>query len=194
MTQPDRTSTAKDPGSLATRWLGKRLQEASAAERTVIESIAARRVLATDSAERADASRDFGDRAADAIAAFGGSWAFIGLFGLTMAGWALINTELLGTHAFDPYPYIFLNLMLSMLAALQAPLILMSQNRQGERDRIAAQHDYEVNLRAEIAIMALHEKVDALRVEQLERIAEAQHAQIALLERLLAERAPPRAN
>lgn len=192
MSRADPASPQKDPGRLAALWLGKDLTDISEAERAVIESIAARRVLAADTAERADARRDFGDRAADAIAAFGGSWTFIGLFALVMAGWTLVNTEVLGTRAFDPYPYIFLNLMLSMLAAIQAPLILMSQNRQSERDRIAAQHDYEVNLRAEIAIMALHDKVDALRTESLERIVESQQAQIALLRQLL-EQPPHRA-
>lgn len=178
----------KDPASLAQRWLGKALHDASAAERAVLESIAGHRPVAEDSAERADARRDFGDRAADAIASFGGSWTFIGLFAVVMAGWTLVNTEVLGTRAFDPYPYIFLNLMLSMLAAIQAPLILMSQNRQAERDRIAAQHDYEVNLRAEIAVMALHDKLDALRHEELERVVAAQQEQIVLLRRLIEAR------
>ena len=99
-----------------------------------------------------------GQRAADAVASFGGSWPFVGLFAATMLAWVGVNAVLLGTsgQTFDPYPYILLNLFLSMLAAIQAPIILMSQNRQGEKDRLSAAHDYEVNLKAEIEIMLLH--------------------------------------
>lgn len=178
----------KDPATLAQHWLGKALHETSEAERAVIDSVVSQRPITLDSAARADDQRSVGDRAADRIAAFGGSWAFISLFGLVMVSWALINTEMLGRGAFDPYPYIFLNLMLSMLAAIQAPLILMSQKRQTERDRIAAEHDYEVNMRAEIAIMALHEKFDALRAQQLERMLVAQQEQLDLLRSLLERR------
>lgn len=91
----------------------------------------------------------FGERLADRVAQFGGSWTFIALFAAALAGWALLNTDVLGARAFDPYPYVFLNLLLSMLAAIQAPIIMMSQNRQAARDRIAAARDYETNLRAE---------------------------------------------
>ena len=90
-----------------------------------------------------------GERMADRVAQFGGSWTFIGMFCAVLVGWALIYTEVLGGKAFDPYPYVFLNLLLSMLAAIQAPIIMMSQNRQAARDRIAAARDYETNLRAE---------------------------------------------
>jgi uncharacterized membrane protein len=90
-----------------------------------------------------------GERMADRVAEFGGSWTFIMLFAATLIGWAVLNTDLLGAAAFDPYPYVFLNLLLSMLAAIQAPIIMMSQNRQAARDRIAAARDYETNLRAE---------------------------------------------
>jgi uncharacterized membrane protein len=90
-----------------------------------------------------------GERLADRVAEFGGSWTFISLFGAALVGWALLNTDVLGASAFDPYPYVFLNLLLSMLAAIQAPIIMMSQNRQAARDRIAAARDYETNLRAE---------------------------------------------
>jgi uncharacterized membrane protein len=91
----------------------------------------------------------FGERLADRVAEFGGSWTFIGLFAAALVGWALLNTDVLGAKAFDPYPYVFLNLLLSMLAAIQAPIIMMSQNRQAARDRIAAARDYETNMRAE---------------------------------------------
>ena len=110
-----------------------------------------------------------GERLADRVASVGGSWGFIVGFGVFLAGWAILNLVLLGARAFDPFPFIFLNLMLSMLAALQAPIIMMSQNRQAAKDRLEARLDYETNLRAEAQIEGLHEKIELL------------HAQIALL-------------
>ena len=107
-----------------------------------------------------------GERLADRVAEFGGSWTFIGLFAAALAGWALLNTDVLGGSAFDPYPYVFLNLLLSMLAAIQAPIIMMSQNRQAARDRIAAARDYETNLRAERKI---DELIALLRERQRSR-------------------------
>ncbi len=107
----------------------------------------------------------FGERLADRVAVIGGSWSFIVGFGLFLAAWAVLNTLVLVHHAFDPFPYIFLNLMLSMLAALQAPIIMMSQNRQAARDRLDARLDYETNLRSESEIAALHEKIDTLQAE-----------------------------
>jgi len=104
-----------------------------------------------------------GERLADRVASVGGSWGFIIGFGVFLAGWAILNMVLLGARAFDPFPFIFLNLMLSMLASIQAPVILMSQNRSALHDRLMATHDYEVNLKAEIEIAALHEKLDAIR-------------------------------
>ncbi|WP_280151584.1 DUF1003 domain-containing protein [Piscinibacter sp. XHJ-5] len=102
-----------------------------------------------------------GERLADRVAEFGGSWTFIVLFMAVLVGWALLNTDVLGASAFDPYPYVFLNLLLSMLAAIQAPIIMMSQNRQAARDRIAAARDYETNLRAERKIDELIELLRA---------------------------------
>ena len=102
----------------------------------------------------------FGGRLADKVAAIGGSWAFITWFMVILFTWTLGNTFLLRSHAFDDYPYIFLNLVLSMLAAIQAPVIMMSQNRAAERDRHAAQLDYEINLRAEHEIVGIHERMD----------------------------------
>lgn len=104
----------------------------------------------------------FGDRLADRVAAIGGSWNFIIGFTVFLVAWAILNTVVLAANAFDPFPYIFLNLMLSMVAALQAPVIMMSQNRQAAKDRLAARLDYETNLRAEAEIATLHSKVDAL--------------------------------
>ncbi|MBE2186288.1 MAG: DUF1003 domain-containing protein [Rhodothermales bacterium] len=105
----------------------------------------------------------FGDRAADKVAAFGGSWTFVLLFMGILAFWMALNTELLPLRDhFDPYPFILLNLMLSTLAAFQAPIIMMSQNRQAAKDRLAVEHDYEVNLRSESEIRALRARLDAL--------------------------------
>ena len=112
--------------------------------------------------------RSFGERLADKVATFGGSWAFIVGFSVALVLWMGWNWLGKGLHlAFDPYPFIFLNLMLSMLAALQAPVIMMSQNRQSARDRKAAEYDYVVNLRAELEILRLHNKLDALRGAEL---------------------------
>ena len=103
--------------------------------------------------------RTFGQRSADAVAKVAGSWSFIIIFLVCLLMWAFLNTEILGPRhqAFDPYPYVFLNLVLSMLAAIQAPIIMMSQNRQGARDRLDAEVDHEVNVRAELAIQKVHD-------------------------------------
>lgn len=114
-----------------------------------------------------DRGPTLGERLADRVAEFGGSWRFILLFLGVLLGWAFVNSELLGTRAFDPYPYIFLNLMLSMLAAIQAPIIMMSQNRQTARDRMTMIRDFEVNLKAEAAIGGLHKRLDHLTWELL---------------------------
>ena len=109
-----------------------------------------------------EARLTFGDRLADRVAAIGGSWNFIIGFSLFMVVWAILNTVVLARNAFDPFPFIFLNLMLSMLAALQAPIIMMSQNRQAAKDRLDMRLDYETNLRSEQEIASLHEKIDLL--------------------------------
>ena len=129
-----------------------------------------------------------GERLADRVASVGGSWGFIIGFGLFLAAWAVINMVLLGARAFDPFPFIFLNLMLSMLAALQAPIIMMSQNRQSVHDRLDAHHDYEVNTKAEMEIVALHTKLDELREQQWVELIKLQEQQLALLARLMSER------
>lgn len=131
-----------------------------------------------------------GQRAADAMARFGGSWTFIGIFVLVLIAWVILNSVILLHYdrAFDPYPYILLNLFLSMLASIQAPIILMSQNRQAEIDRRQAEHDYEVNLKAELEILLLHEKMDSLREQQWQELISLQQQQIGLLEKLLPEK------
>ncbi len=174
--------------ALSRRWLGKAWDHASIAERAVLTQLMRREHTARPPAERCDDDRTFGERVADGVAHFGGSWTFIGMFMLFLAVWVTANVWLLRVNPFDPYPFIFLNLLLSMLAALQAPVIMMSQNRHAQRDREAAEHDYQVNLKAELEIMALHDKLDQLRVEQLEKILEAQSQQIALLQQLLQAR------
>jgi CRP/FNR family transcriptional regulator, cyclic AMP receptor protein len=122
--------------------------------------------------EVADEQETFGERVADGVARFGGSWSFIFSFGAVLLSWVIINTILIrniGNEPFDPYPFILLNLFLSMIAALQAPVIMMSQNRQDSRDRIRSELDYQVNLKAEMEIMQLHDKFDRLREELLPR-------------------------
>ena len=128
-----------------------------------------------------------GQRAADAVAKFGGSWTFIILFGVVLVCWVTLNSFILINYnkAFDPYPYILLNLFLSMLASIQAPIILMSQNRLAEKDRQNAEHDYEVNLKAELEIMLLHEKVDLLREGQWSELIAIQKEQLRLLGTLI---------
>jgi uncharacterized membrane protein len=151
---------------LALDLLGRNLATLSPLERDVIERIATRKVTTRDRGEHKQ-DMGFGARLADRVAAIGGSWGFISTFGLVLLFWMLINSPLLKNLGvqFDPYPFIFLNLMLSMLAAIQAPIIMMSQNRQGEKDRIAAKHDYQVNLRAEMEILLLHEKLEHMMGE-----------------------------
>ena len=126
----------------------------------------------------------FGERLADRVAQLGGSWAFITVFTAMLVAWVGVNTVVLAGFGggFDPYPFIFLNLILSMVAALQAPVILMSQNRQAARDRLAASLDYEINLKAEVEIMSLHDKLDRIRWEHLEVLIRDQAQKIAELD------------
>ena len=134
-----------------------------------------------------DAELTFGERLADRVAAFGGSWTFIIVFGFTLAAWITLNSYVLrpGAHAFDPYPYILLNLVLSMLAAIQAPVIMMSQNRQAAKDRLQATLDYEVNRRTELEIAKLRAQLDDLRNEQLAELLEIQREQVRLVSAIL---------
>lgn len=166
--------------------LGKLLQEGglnrlSKRERRLIAAIARQRHVTSDVNKAVQESQTTGERVADRVARFGGSWTFILLFVGSLFVWISLNTVLVSVldTGFDLYPFIFLNLMLSMVAALQAPVILMSQNRQAARDRIAAALDYEVNMKAEIEIMALHEKLDALRTGRLEQLLEEQQRQFS---------------
>jgi uncharacterized membrane protein len=152
---------------LANRWLKRTPDALSKLESRVLQSTLERTTISRDTNKAVAFHQTFGDRVADTIARTGGSWSFILTFIAFLILWTAGNVWLLSRDAFDPYPFIFLNLVLSMVAALQAPVIMMSQNRQTERDRIDAAHDYEVNLKAEIEIMALHEKLDELRHSEI---------------------------
>ena len=172
---------------VATKLLRVPYSDLDARAMNVANHVADRSHIARNVNEDCDAATTFGQRAADAVATFGGSWTFVGLFGATMLLWIGLNGYLLlkGGKTFDPYPYILLNLFLSMLAAIQAPIILMSQNRHSERDRASAEHDYEVNLKAELDIMLLHEKLDLLREKQWEELLAMQKEQLEALQSLV---------
>ncbi|WP_312489315.1 DUF1003 domain-containing protein [Sphingomonas sp.] len=157
---------------IARRTLGKPAHELDEEERQVIADIESGQLSARDAADIADESSTWGEKLADRVAAIGGSWGFIITFSVILLGWMLLNSDVLSHFgmAFDPYPYIFLNLMLSTLAAIQAPVIMMSQNRQSAKDRLAASLDYRTNLRAEIDILRLHHKLDNAVTERLDSL------------------------
>jgi len=177
MSQDEPSTVSRVPDKriveLGQRLLDGGLSELSSRDQRVISTIAARHHVTRSVNRAVDDGETVGDRIADRVARFGGSWTFIILFVLGLVVWVGGNSLMLA-HTVDPYPFIFLNLLLSMVAALQAPIILMSQNRQAVRDRISAGLDYEINLKAELEIMALHEKLDALRIDQLEAQLERQ--------------------
>jgi uncharacterized membrane protein len=150
-------------------------------EREVLKSLREHDLLATDVEQTFEQERTRGERWADGLAAFGGSWAFLIAFGGFAGLWIITNSIALLRRPFDPYPFILLNLMLSCLAAIQAPIIMMSQNRQEARDRLRSQHDYQVNLKAELEIRHLHEKIDHLLSSQWERLVQIQQVQLELL-------------
>jgi uncharacterized membrane protein len=158
--------------------------ELSALDQEVVESLRAHEILSENISKQFETELSFGERLSDRIAAFGGSWTFIIIFGGILLVWIVVNTAILATRAFDPYPFILMNLILSCLAALQAPIIMMSQNRSESRDRARAENDYKVNLKAELEIRHLHEKLDHLLRKQYNRLFEIQQIQIELLEQL----------
>lgn len=155
--------------------------ELSRLDKEVLQGLKEHEILSRNPEMEIDSSLTFGQRLADRIADFGGSWSFIILFILVLFGWMALNSWLLIAKPFDPYPYILLNLVLSALAAIQAPLIMMSQNRQEARDRARAQHDYQVNLKAELEIRQLHQKIDHMLTHQWERLVEIQEVQMELI-------------
>jgi uncharacterized membrane protein len=158
------TSTMAD---LAKQLLDLDEGELTPREKTVIERAVRRLAVSRNVNLDFDVSSTVGQRLADKVSEIGGSWGFLIGFGIFILAWAGLNLFVLVDHPFDAYPFIFLNLLLSLLASVQAPVILMSQNRQAARDRMAAAHDYEVNLKAEIEIAALHEKLDQIRTQEL---------------------------
>lgn len=174
-----------DPRQTARKLLQSELEQLPADEREVIERFIARRSVSRNIVREFDSGRRFGDRIADRVAAIGGSWPFIVGFLVLLVVWMVFNTFVLAREAFDPYPYILLNLVLSCLAAIQAPVIMMSQNRQAAADRLGAQHDYEVNVKSELEIMQVHEKLNALRERDWAVLVELQNRQIQMLQRLL---------
>lgn len=182
----------KKPSDVAEKLLHSPYEALDERAKKVARHIADRKHITRNTTKDFDKRTTLGQRAADAVASFGGSWSFIGLFAAVLIAWVILNSYILATYdkTFDPYPYILLNLFLSMLASLQAPIILMSQNRQAELDRISAEHDYEVNLKAELEIMLLHEKVDLLREGQWGELLSIQKEQLRLLGTLMEQRSP----
>ncbi|HYF33974.1 MAG TPA: DUF1003 domain-containing protein [Prosthecobacter sp.] len=169
--------------------LREELGEITDLERAVIESMREHELISSNPGyTQAAAPPAFGERLADRIAGIGGSWHFILGFCAFLVLWILTNSVLLAARPPDPYPFILLNLILSCVAALQAPVIMMSQNRQESRDRDRAEQDYKVNLKAELEIRHLHEKIDHLLHHQGQRLLEIQQIQTELLTQLLAER------
>jgi uncharacterized membrane protein len=164
--------------------LEEEIGELSALDQEVVESLQQHEILSSDLSKQFEKKLTFGERLSDHIAEFGGSWKFLITFAVVLFGWIGINGVLLVVHAFDPYPFILLNLVLSCLAAVQAPIIMMSQNRAEARDRLRAENDYKVNLKAELEIRHLHEKLDHLLRRQYNRLFEIQQIQIELLEEL----------
>ncbi|MBO9875097.1 MULTISPECIES: DUF1003 domain-containing protein [Xanthomonas] len=173
-----------DRRQTARHLLQTELDKLSEAEREVVERFIAKRHVARDIVKQADRDRSLGERVADRVAAIGGSWTFIIGFCVVLLGWIVLNSLVL-VHAFDPYPYILLNLCLSCLAAIQAPVIMMSQNRQAAVDRLHAQNDYEVNIKAELEILQVHEKLNQLREQDWATLVDLQNRQILMLQQLL---------
>ncbi len=165
--------------------------ELSDLEKEVVESLAKNEILSMRVDQQFESKLTFGQRLSDRMASFGGSWGFIIIFTCVLVLWIFVNSLLLTLKPFDPYPFILLNLILSCLAAVQAPIIMMSQNRQETKDRLRASYDYQVNLKAELEIRQLHQKLDHLLSRQWERLIEIQEVQIELLNEMRGSRRPP---
>ena len=158
--------------------------ELTTLEQQVLQTMKEHELISINSDTTLDHEWSRGERIADKIATFGGSWMFMGYFALFLIIWIGVNATVIFWKPVDPYPFILLNLLLSCLAAIQAPIIMMSQNRQEAKDRLRSQYDYQVNLKAELEIRQLHEKMDHLLSHQWERLAQIQEIQIDLLEEL----------
>jgi uncharacterized membrane protein len=153
----------------------------------VVQSLEQEKLLLQNISEPQDEQLTLGQRLADRVARFGGSWKFITWFAVVLCIWIIINLVVTGRSRFDPYPFILLNLVLSCLAAIQAPVIMMSQNRTEEKDRKRNENDYLINLKAEIEIRTLHQKMDLLMQEQFKKLIESQAEQIRLLQSIIRE-------
>jgi uncharacterized membrane protein len=168
--------------------LQEELGELSALDEEVVESLREHEIISSNIEKQFERKLTFGEHLSDRIAEFGGSWKFILSFAAVLISWIVLNAALLLNRGFDPYPFILLNLILSCLAAIQAPIIMMSQNRAEARDRLRAENDYKVNLKAELEIRHLHEKIDHLLRKQYNRLFEIQQIQIELLEEISQKR------
>ena len=164
--------------------------ELTALDTEVARSIAEADTISTNVAADYAEARTLGERLSDGLASFGGSWTFITVFATVLVGWMAVNVAM-AAGAFDPYPFILLNLVLSCLAAIQAPIIMMSQKRQETKDRLRSESDYRVNLKAELEIRYLHEKLDHLLTHQWRRLAEIQQMQIEIMQERVVASAPP---
>jgi len=162
--------------------LGQERGELTKLEQEVVQSLADHETLAENIEAEYSGHRTLGERLSDQLAAFGGSWTFILIFFAVLVTWMAFNVVAVAKDIFDPYPFILLNLVLSCLAAIQAPIIMMSQNRQEAKDRLRSENDYRVNLKAELEIRHLHEKVDHILTRQWERLAEIQQIQLELMQ------------
>ena len=162
--------------------LGQERGELSRLEQDVVQSLADHETLTENIEEEYSGRRTFGERVSDRLASFGGSWTFIGIFFAVLLVWMAFNVWAASRDIFDPYPFILLNLVLSCLAAIQAPIIMMSQNRQEAKDRLRSENDYRVNLKAELEIRHLHEKIDHILTRQWERLAEIQQIQLEIMQ------------
>ena len=165
-------------------FLNKKLGNLTEVEKQVIQSVSKNTMISTE-VEEDEQEITFGQKLADKVAEFGGSWGFIIFFMTFLVAWILLNVFWLSNNGFDPYPFILLNLILSCIAAIQAPVIMMSQNRQEEKDRERAKKDYKINLKSELEIRELHEKIDHLIIHYQQDLLEIQKTQIDLLENIL---------
>jgi uncharacterized membrane protein len=187
---------AEDLDAYRTRYIQKTLEdekgELSTLEKEVLKSIHRQDTVSKNINTEFDRRISLGDRLSDRLATVGGSWAFIGGFGLVLLSWIVINTTLIFfKKPFDPFPFILLNLALSCLAAIQAPVILMSQNRQDAKDRLRSEYDYRVNLKAELEIRHLHQKLDHFLHREWQTLIEIQEIQMDLMKEISAPRPKP---
>ncbi len=165
----------------------KDIGEITELEKNVLSSIEDAKLISQNSEDTDVVQYTFGQRIADKVASFGGSWTFIISFGVFILIWICLNVIFLNSKSFDPYPFILLNLILSCIAALQAPVIMMSQNRQEEKDRERAKNDYMINLKSELEIRLLHEKIDHLILHQQQELFEMQKVQIEMMNNILSK-------